>query len=692
MADGSLHSTLSGALTSQTMSMGDSSQHPQSSELMQQTGTAVPANPDMPVKRKPGRPKGSGKKQLENGGEPKIKRPVGRPRKDGLPAGSVGPKKPGRPKKREPGTFAAPQPGPVSAYGVICRRVIGTSSEADIVSQATPYGDATQWQASISAPPMGSLRPPPPPPNLAFPIDPNLDRENWTELARHRPDALLHALVTALSAPNPLSAAGITVEDAFKAHLSSLSPQMKDGNASNIPTLYSILKTFWLPTSPSYFALTASAGTSRVPSEHRFLYWDPQPLVFNGIACPACATPLINKGRIASGPIKVYDLGRPFFVIGCEYLCRSHVCLPPGSAGEGRKFASTDASILRSLPAKLKDEFPARLIMGSGNTPDLGPGPDVWNWRGMGVSGGLWDMVRYGVRSGLQKEIILGLIHSAVSGVPDEQYFQQAAAGPSTAQSMSAKKPEHNEAAHAHAGADEGDVMGEDGDEDEIEGELNKEVCALYRSVCLMMTYVTVPVPLPSSCTVQKSAEDEYNQGAWDPNGTGGGGEASGSGMQQEPAVAVAPPPPPPPAVVSHANHNPNHNDLNNVNVNAQQAIPPEYANPYPQQNVYMQHAYGYPPYGYYQQQPFPPQPAPPPAPGPQPVLKRTFALVESGVDGTPEPMHKRVRHCVKCGSNECKGKGGRAFCGNPCQDCGKLECKGRNSKRPDRTCADAWP
>lgn len=330
---------------------------------------------------------------------------------------------------------------------------------------------------------MGSLRPPS---NVVgFPIDPSLDRDNWVELARHRPDVLLHALVTALSAPNPVSAAGITVEDAFKAHLSSLNPQMKEGSASNIPTLYSILKTFWLPTSPSYFALTASAGTSRVPSEHRFLYWDPQPLVFNGIACPACSTPLINKGRITSGPIKVYDLGKPFFVIGCEYVCRSHVCLPPGSAGEGRKFASTDASILRSLPAKLKDEFPARLITGPGNTPDLGTGADVWNWRGMGVSAGLWDLVRFGIRSGLQKDLILGLLSAAVTGVPDEQFFTQAAARPPPAQSVSAvqKVEKTNEALHGHvgapSGAEGGENMHENVEEEEIEGELNKEVCAL---------------------------------------------------------------------------------------------------------------------------------------------------------------------------------------------------------------------
>jgi len=59
------------------------------------SGASAPRfNPDgTPVKRRPGRPKGSTKKNLLAGDilPPKIKRPVGRPRKDGLPAGSVGP-------------------------------------------------------------------------------------------------------------------------------------------------------------------------------------------------------------------------------------------------------------------------------------------------------------------------------------------------------------------------------------------------------------------------------------------------------------------------------------------------------------------------------------------------------------------------------------------------------------------------
>lgn len=50
---------------------------------------------EQPAKRRPGRPKGSTKKNLDGiPPPPKIKRPVGRPRKDGHPAGSVGPKKP----------------------------------------------------------------------------------------------------------------------------------------------------------------------------------------------------------------------------------------------------------------------------------------------------------------------------------------------------------------------------------------------------------------------------------------------------------------------------------------------------------------------------------------------------------------------------------------------------------------------
>lgn len=70
----------------------------------------VNGDPHAASKRGPGRPKGSAKKNLEAepSSPPKAKRPVGRPRKDGRPAGSV-PKisrGPGRPRKNFPHDFS----------------------------------------------------------------------------------------------------------------------------------------------------------------------------------------------------------------------------------------------------------------------------------------------------------------------------------------------------------------------------------------------------------------------------------------------------------------------------------------------------------------------------------------------------------------------------------------------------------
>jgi len=273
-------------------------------------------------------------------------------------------------------------------------------------------------------------------------IDPNLDRDDWADLARTKINAFLAALLSSLHTPNPVSSAGPSVEEAFKSHLVSLAP-----NASQIqpiPSLYSILKTFWLPSSPAYFSLTASASTARTPSEHRFLYWDPQPLVFNGIACPNCSAPLTNKGRIRSGPIKVYDIEKPFFIIGCEYVCKSGPCLALTSA-EGRKFASTDSSILRSLPVRLKDEFPARLVHGD---IDAGSGSNIWNWQAMGVSVSLWNMVKSCLRSGLKKEDILQLIHAiqcGVDGMDKKEEEEEADEEEKEAEVVHSKQPDGQE-------------------------------------------------------------------------------------------------------------------------------------------------------------------------------------------------------------------------------------------------------
>jgi hypothetical protein len=58
--------------------------------------------------------------------------------------------------------------------------------------------------------------------------------------------------------------------------------------------------------------------------------------------------------------------------------------------------------------------------------------------------------------------------------------------------------------------------------------------------------------------------------------------------------------------------------------------------------------------------------------------------------DDIPSPKKRRVRHCAKCGSPTCKGRGGGSNCPNPCRDCGKTECKGRSSTKPGRVCDTA--
>lgn len=377
-------------VTSQQFHTNDPSADPSVAQAIANPATI----PEVPPKRKPGRPKGSTKKSLNSAEPPppKVKRPVGRPRKDGFPAGSVGPPR-ARPAKQA--------------------RTQATPSASASAPAPNYYRTNSAWPTSTDV----SMTGVPYPPHLGFPavpIDPNLERDDWAILARTRPTVFLTTLLSALAAPNPVSSAGPTVEEAFKSHLVSLAPSPTQ--MQPIPSLYSILKTFWLPSSPAYFSLTASASTARTPSEHKFLYWDPQPLVFNGIPCPSCSSPLINKGRISTGPVKIYDIEKPFFVIACEYVCKSPPCVSVTSP-EGRKFASTDSSILRSLPIRLKDEFPAILMYGDA---DAGSGPNIWNWKALGVSLSLWNLVRACLRAGLRKEAILQLVGAVQHGVLDE--------------------------------------------------------------------------------------------------------------------------------------------------------------------------------------------------------------------------------------------------------------------------------
>ncbi|KAJ7352255.1 hypothetical protein DFH08DRAFT_934709 [Mycena albidolilacea] len=332
---------------------------------------------DLNLEKRPvGRPRGSGKKK-EGPESPSVKRPVGRPRKDGLPPGSTS----------------------KAGYSTLVPPIADYRMQTGV-----PINQWVPFSGSISAPVA---------PSPAPVIDPALQRNEWAELAHSKPEQLLNVLLAALDAPNASSLTGPSVEEAFKSHLGSLAPPPSSSapNSANgaptqtIPSLYSILKTFWLPSSPSYFALTASATSARTPSPHRFLYWDPQPLVFNGIACPACAAPLANRGRIRSGPLTIHDLAGPFFVIGCAYAC---------TANPAHVYASTDAAVRRALPAALEREFPVRLLAG-----DTGVGPDMWNWQARGVSRALWSLVLGALRTGLGRDVILQLVRGVQHGVPE---------------------------------------------------------------------------------------------------------------------------------------------------------------------------------------------------------------------------------------------------------------------------------
>jgi hypothetical protein len=401
----------------------------------------VSVPPATPVKRGPGRPKGSGiKKHLDPNTPTPPKRPVGRPRKDGLPAGSVPRGTPSSATRKRkvaaPGDFATPSadngthqtPAPTTTaqpFSGSVRFLAALKRDGALIPHYQPaYSNYTYptpttpvpqqpWNTTYSTlsaalqykPSESSASPQKAIPAAA--VDPVL-HDDWPELLRTDANTLLQSLVSSLQMPNPVPRVGMNVEDSFKFHVNSLTPQE---GAGPIPQLYSFLKTFWLPWSPAYFTLTASSFTSPTAPEHRFFYWDPLPLVFNGIACPFCAVPLLNRGCIRSAPTKVYDLGRPFYLIGCEYACNNMQC--KGRIGtDGRRFASTDPVVIRALPPVLRDELPITFL-GSGATD-----PQSWNWQPIGVSKALWAVAVGCIGEGLGKEATLRVVRAAQQSFP----------------------------------------------------------------------------------------------------------------------------------------------------------------------------------------------------------------------------------------------------------------------------------
>jgi len=259
---------------------------------------------------------------------------------------------------------------------------------------------------------------------------------------------------------------------------------------------------------------------------------------------------------------------------------------------------------------------------------DLGSGTNVWNWQATGVSRSLWNMVRGCLKSGMSRNSILGIVKAIQDGVQEDDARME-------------------------------EEEGED-DSGEEDGEGTPEVTQGSASTAQDAT--------------KNGATDAYNN-AWkahsavtDPN-TNSGAPQAGPSTSTAATVAMAQP-----------------------------AHPASQPFGFPPGGPYV--AYPYQPYPYFGQQQQPGVQPPPNSqvqttqngPPEQNTLKRPFGYP----DGPPEvsilePSQKRTRHCCKCGSQECKGKGGRSFCLNACQDCGQLQCKGRNSRRPDKICSEAW-
>ncbi|KAL1745575.1 hypothetical protein HDZ31DRAFT_81850 [Schizophyllum fasciatum] len=533
----------------------------------QLAAAAAPAPSLVPQKRRPGRPKGSGKKLLDPNA-PKIKRPVGRPRKDGLPAGSLGP--------RPPRTRT--QTAPLSVTPASLKKILHS-------------------------------------------IDPNLQQDDWPALAHAQPNAFLRALVTALNTtPGVGAPVSRAEEEAFRLHSYSLSA--KAAQPEHIPSLYSVLKTFWLPCSPAYFSLIASASTGRTPSDHRFLYWDPLPLVFNGLLCPACCqAPLINRSRITSAPIKVYDLPKPFYIIGCEYVCRSAQCVAQAGA-EGRAFASTDAAVLRALPAALIHEFPARLLQDDGLA---GPGARIWNWQALGVSHTLWHLALAALRVGLHKDAVLHLVGAAAGGAGEPAGALPIALPPAGfAPAFADVKRGSPEAAvppPMDASAPSQELGGSS-------SEVERQLVDADGDADADMEEVGAALEYPANYGAPFADASQSVSAAGSATQTTGAG-----GSQAYPSQPYASQPPPQP-----------------------QPYAPFYS--------------GYAVYG--------------PHPGQGQGQGQGAAEDAFGAKRSP-------RHCLKCGSTECKGKGGRQHCMNACQDCGSVVCRGRNGRRRDKPCQQGW-
>jgi hypothetical protein len=408
-----------------------------------------------------------------------------------------------------------------------------------------------------------------------------------------------------------------------------------------------------------------------------------------GFPCPGrCGNLLTGRGRIPHGVLAIHDILDPFYIVGAEYVCTGEKCVA-ACGPEGRVFSSVDGSIMSALPPGLRREFPAHLLNAES---DRGVQEDVWNWSVCGVSNGLWDLVQSALRIGTSPENTLELLHGTRDGVPNEVFAapRQPTSPPESISAVVRPSASVNEAMEVEASLQES---------------ASTLLCCWSSCACSLRTQqpeVSISsgslAPTSLGPTAFHLPVDE-NMNA--PTLDLGRNEEDEEDPEPEalletPAVPMSPNPSLEHAwqqahvqqlfIPEHAVHPP----VDPKPPIFQQPvapvqIPPNMAFRFrPAQPMYSEStlasAVPYTSIAY--------------VPGAQmtPVTaKRLFENPFPTHSGESSSPARRIRHCSKCSSGECKGKGGRSFCANPCQDCGRHECPGRNSKRPDKTCAEAW-
>ncbi|KAJ7506340.1 hypothetical protein B0H11DRAFT_1973580, partial [Mycena galericulata] len=331
---------------------------------------------EAPVKRKPGRPKGSRNKNQPpsnniQSGPKRLGRPPGTgSRQRALLNGTAPPEEPkrpvGRPRVRSPprpttvrfGRIHVPgRPPPLRPNEPLDEsNTLQMSGGRFITRNAEPTANVTAGSPPIADPPTAATLPPmlqnqeiiqepDSPSEIIFLEDEDdytgllndgigddndgaaSDEEEMQEEDIDQPDpgaaggedsdSSEGSTRQAKRSGGPAHALPDWLMNPFKENVAASAPRGKD----RLPTLYREHRTFWFPTPDPFFSLEDldSLAPEQLFSPVFFL-WDPDALVPGGIPCPVCGHRL-NRHCPIPRPRRCVDLDRTFWIIGYRYRC-----------------------------------------------------------------------------------------------------------------------------------------------------------------------------------------------------------------------------------------------------------------------------------------------------------------------------------------------------------------------------------